>query len=225
MDDHPIVELSVLFQGLDRTAVRQLAATRRATISAVSRSSIVDTSADPSSARNFCSASATRSSLFQPLALADVAHQALPSPVREDLRADLGGHEAAVLPAQRPLVDLGVALEQLLPLLREPIDLLGPDQIDDRLAEDLLARVAEHPAAGAVDVGVAAGEVGDEHRVGRLLEEGPRPRAARFEVLVGAVQGDRGAAEHEQADHGHRGRQHRNHDRERLTADGRATGT
>ena len=46
------------------------------------------------------------------------------------------------------------------------------------------------------------------------------PARLASSVLVGAVQGDRGAAEHEQADHGHRGRQHRNHDRKRLTADG-----
>ena len=108
------------------------AATCRATISTVSRSSIVDTSADPSSARNFWVGLGDAQLAFQPLALADVAHQALPSTVREDLPADLGGHEASVLPPQRPLHHQGLAAEHRLSHLCQPIQLLGQDHVGDR---------------------------------------------------------------------------------------------
>jgi hypothetical protein len=220
VDDDPIEQLPVLFHGFDRTGVRELG--HDPLRDDLRGLAIVDRRHErrPELGQELLLGLRGAQVLFQPLALADVAYQALPSAVREDLRADLGEHVAAVLPAQRPLEDHRLAPDQLLPHLHQPIDVLGQDHVGDRPCQDLLARVAEHPAAGAVDVGVPAGEIGDEHAVGSLLEEGPGPRAAGFEVLVGPVQGDRGATEHEQADHGHRGRQHRNHRSKCLTADG-----
>jgi hypothetical protein len=156
--------------------------------------------------------------VLQALALADVAHQALPSPVGEDLRADLDRYAAAVFSAQRPLADIGVTPQQLVALPRQPRDVLGREQIDDRRGEDLVARVAEHATAGGVDVGVPPRQVGHEHRVGRVFDQGPRGRAARFERRVDAVQGHGHAQQHEQTHHRRRGRQHRERDRQHLAA-------
>ena len=76
-----------------------------------------------------------------PLALADVANEPLPAAVGEDLGAHLDGHVRAVLAAQVPLRDVDLPAQQLLLRLPQRGIVRGRQQIDDGLADDLVARV------------------------------------------------------------------------------------
>ena len=113
------------------------------------------------------------------------------------------GQVRPVLAAERPLGDVGITCVEVLLGFREPLDVLGRDQIHDRLADDLLASVAEHAAAGAVHVGVATREIRHEDPVGGMLDEVTTPRSTQLERLVRAVEGRGGDGEQEQTRHGH----------------------
>ena len=123
-----------------------------------------------------------------PRPLADVANEPLPASARENPGADLDGQVAAVLAAGVPLGDVSLTREQLLSCLREAFDLVGQNRIDDRLADDLVARVTEHPAARAVDVGVTARRSSTKMPSGASSISSARPRVVLLQGDVDAVE-------------------------------------
>ena len=103
----------------------------------------------------------------------------------------------------------------------ETFDLLGRNQIDDRLADDLVARVTEHPAARAVDVGVTPLEVDQEDAVRRQLDQITRPRVALLQGDVGAVERHGDEDGQDQSHDRGRGRQNGNLERWLAGTEGR----
>ena len=209
VDDDAGVKLAVLLQGLDRAGVRQIADQEAG--EDLDGLPVADRPhqrrAELGQERLFGLGGAQL--LLQPLALGDVPDHRLPAAVGEDLGADLDRDEGAVLAPQLPFGHDRPAPNLLLAELREAIDVLRPAHVDDRPGQDLVARVAEHPAGSAVDVDVVTAQVGDEDGVGRLVDQAVRPRLARGQRLVTAVQGDAGHGEQQEAHDHHRRRQHR----------------
>ena len=100
------------------------------------------------------------------------------------------------------------------------------DQAPDELADDLLARAPEHPAAGPVDVGVPAVDVGDEDPLRGLLEElavvgvaGPQLRLDALARDVVGIESGGGQADDDAPLDEREERQQRRHDRLAVEAE------
>ena len=76
---------------------------------------------------------------FEPFPIADVANEPLPSPVRQNPRAHLRWEIAAVLAAKSPLANIAVPPQEQFLGLQEPLEVLRRQQVEDGLADNLLA--------------------------------------------------------------------------------------
>ena len=94
---------------------------------------------------------------------------------------------------------MSLTREQRLPGWPQTFDLVRANRLDDRLADDLVARVTEHPAARAVDVGVTPLEVEQEDAVRRQLDQLARPRVVLLQGDVDAVERRSDEGEHDQS--------------------------
>ena len=138
---------------------------------------------------------------FEPLANRDVSNEGLPAPVAQDLARPLRpGHLCrpcgATTTRRRPHAPPSI----LLPIRFEPRDVFGTDHIDDRHADELVARVSDDPTARRVDIGIAALRIGDEDPIGCALEQRAEPLVRGLDFLsrtshIGDVARDRAHAE------------------------------
>jgi hypothetical protein len=103
---------------------------------------------------------------------ADVPNEGLPSPVGKDVRAHFDGERHPVVAETPPFHVLHPLAAEERGLGRlQPGGVLRGDYVEGGLPDELLARVAEHPARGFVDVGQAGVEIGEEERVGRGVDD------------------------------------------------------
>ncbi len=113
----------------------------------------------------------------RPLSLGDVAGKRLPAAARKDVRAHLDRHHGSVLSPVPPLARVRFSgREQRGTDSGQSGHVLGVDDVGDRLREQLVALVAQHPAGGLVDVHEATIEIREEERIRRELDQIPLPR-------------------------------------------------
>src|SRR5262245_18753399 len=112
--------------------------------------------------------------IFVLFAPADVADESLPPTVGQDVGVHLDGNVGSVLPNQRPLSAFNLSRrKKLRSSSLQPGRILGRNDVEDCLADELVAIVAEHPAGRLVDVRVTCVKVGQKECLRRKLDEFP----------------------------------------------------
>src|SRR6185503_10818143 len=105
--------------------------------------------------------------LFDAFALSDVAHERLPTAVRQNVRTCLNRDERSILPLLRPLRCVDPAwLKKIGPHRPQPVRVLRRNDVEDGLANQLVPFIAEEPARGFVNVRKATVQISLEECVG-----------------------------------------------------------
>src|SRR5262249_21338213 len=112
-----------------------------------------------------------------PLPLADISSERLPTTVGKNVRADLDGHERAVLPFVCPV---GLAdpagHEELRTDCSEPLGIVGWNDVEERYADELTALIPKQPAGSLVDLDEPSVQIREKERVWREVDDGTGAR-------------------------------------------------
>jgi len=114
---------------------------------------------------------------FPGLALGDVDDDGLQPTVRALSASDLASEVGAILAAETPLADDHFPALEARDLRTDALHFRRIEDVGDRQAQQFLAGVAQHRAAGGIHVDIGAPRVGDEDAVRRLLD---KPAESRF---------------------------------------------